>query len=154
MLLALRTLRCAGSTYPPLPVANESKPTLKITVVFTSIESTRAALQQAGYLAHCLGACITLLVAYPIPYAVPLTCPPVALAFHERRLRQLASESPLETTVYLYLCRDRLETLKKVLTPGSLLVVGCRKTWWSTGERSLARKLQKMGHEVVRAETE
>ena len=76
------------------------------------------------------------------------------LEFQEKRFREIASESPVEIRVQLYLCRDGLETLKKVLKPHSLVVVGGRRRFWPTREKSLARKLRKAGHEVIFTETD
>jgi hypothetical protein len=50
------------------------------------------------------------------------------------------------------LCRDRVETLRKVLKPHSLVVIGGRRSWWPTPENRLARQLRRSGHEVVFAE--
>jgi hypothetical protein len=74
--------------------------------------------------------------------------------FSERRFQQIAEESPVETTVQIYLCRDRTETLKSVLAPCSLVVVGGPKRWWPTREKTLARQLRRAGHEVVFTEME
>jgi hypothetical protein len=100
-------------------------------------------------LASSLGGRITLIVPQIVPYPLPLTSPPVLVDFNERRLRVLASGCPVETRVSIYLCRDPLETLKSVLKPHSLVVVGSRKRWWPTAEKRLATKLRKAGHEVM-----
>jgi hypothetical protein len=105
-------------------------------------------------LAESLGARITLVVPQVVPYPLPLTSPPVLLEFQENRFREIASESPVDIRVHLYLCRDGLETLKKVLKPRSLVVIGVRKRLWPTREKSLVRKLRRAGHEVIFTETE
>jgi hypothetical protein len=66
----------------------------------------------------------------------------------------IAIESPVETIVRVFLCRDRLETLSMVLKPHSLVVVGGRGRWWPTAEERLARRLRRAGHEVIFEETE
>ena len=77
------------------------------------------------------------------------------MEFNEKRFRVMASESPVETSVQIYLCRDRFETLASVLKSGSIVVVGGRKRWWwPTSEEVLARSLRHAGHEVVFKETE
>jgi hypothetical protein len=106
------------------------------------------ALKRTGTLAESLGARITLVVAQVVPYPLALTSPPVLLDFQERRFREIAAESPVDIRVQLYLCRDELETLKRVLKPHSLIVIGGRRRWWPTSEQKLARKLQ-TGHEVI-----
>jgi hypothetical protein len=127
---------------------------LNVVVVCSSMQETRAALRKAGTLASELGAQITLVVPQTVPYPLPLTSPPVLLDFAERRLRDLASESPVAVVIRIYLCRDRYEALDMVLKPRSLVVLGGRKRWWPTAEKALARRLRRQGHEVILTETE
>ena len=134
------------------PAAGEANSKLNIAVIFTSIESTLSALRRAGALASRLHACITLIVPQVVPYPLPISSPPVPPDFTERRFRVMAGESPIKTTVQVYLCRDRVETLLAILKPHSLVVIGGRSTWWPTSEKRLARQLRRSGHEVVFAE--
>lgn len=134
--------------------APEVEPRLNISVIFTAVEPTAAALRMAGALAGGWNAHITLVVPQIVPYPLPLASPPVLLDFHERRLQELASRSPVETTVSVYLCRDREETLVSVLKPGSLIVLGGKRRWWPTAEGRLAKVLRRAGHEVIFARTE
>jgi hypothetical protein len=128
---------------------------LEISVVFTSPEFTVTALKRAAALAGSLDARITLIVPQVVPFPLPLSSPPVLLDFQEARLREIASNSPVETVVRIYLCRSRWELLQTVLGPHSLVVLGVRAQWrWFTRERRLARKLRHVGHEVVMAEME
>src|SRR5579872_6705693 len=117
--------------------------------LFTSIESTLSALRKARALASRLGVCITLIVPQVAPYPLPLNSPPVPRHFTERHFRVLADQCPVETTVRIYLCRDRMKTLLKVLKPHSLVVVGGRRRWWPTAENRMASQLRRSGHEVV-----
>ena len=139
---------------PEAPPTGRRDPTLNVDVVFTSHEATLAALKRAGELASRLNARISLIVPQVTPFPCPLSSPPVLLDFSERRLAALAAQSPVDITVRLYLCRDKWETLRTVLRPRSLVVVGGRKRWWPTRETILAGKLRRAGHEVVFAETE
>jgi hypothetical protein len=131
--------------------APESK--LNISVVFTSVPATLAALKTAGALAHRLNARITLLVPQIVPYPLPLESPPVLIDWNERRLKVIADQSEVETKVSLYLCRDRLATLNSVLKPQSIVVIGGSHKWWPTKEKKLARQLRHCGHEVIFKET-
>jgi hypothetical protein len=88
-----------------------------------------------------------------IPYSLPLDSPPVRRDFSERRLVEIASASPIETTVHLCMCRQRLETLIALLRPCSLLVIGGHKSWWPTEEEKLARELRRAGHAVILTES-
>jgi hypothetical protein len=141
-----------GDPVPPAIEQTESR--LNVAVVFTSVEATLAALRKAGDLANRLGGRITIVVPQVVPFPLPTTSPPVLLDWNEQRFRVIASESPVETTVLIYLCRDRLETLIAVLSPRSLVVVGGPRRWWPTAEERLARSLRRAGHEVIFTETE
>ena len=126
---------------------------LNIVVIFTSSSATIAAVMRAGSLAESLNADITLIVPQVVPFPLPLTSPPVLLDFQESRFREIAEGIPVEIGVHLYLCRDKLETLKEVLQPRSLVVVGGRKRVWPTREERLARKLRRAGHDVIFTES-
>jgi hypothetical protein len=65
----------------------------------------------------------------------------------------IAAESPVETTVHIYLCRDWSDALSVLLRPQSLVVIGARTRWWPTRERRLARRLRRSGHKVILTET-
>ncbi len=127
---------------------------LNVSVVFTSADATIRALKHAEELADRLNARISLLVPQVVPYGFPLASPPVLLDFSERRFAEIAKESLVETTVQIYLCRDREEMLPTVLAPGSLVVIGGRKRWFRNPEKHLARKLRRVGHEVILTEME
>jgi hypothetical protein len=148
MALAFERMLIPAVARPDGAITQEST-RLGVVVVFTSVEGTVHALRKAGALASRLNARISLVVPQVVPYPLPLTSPPVLLDFSERRFRVIAAESPVETTVRLYLCRDQMETLAAVLEPHSLIVLGGRKRWWPTLEKRLARKLRRAGHEVI-----
>jgi hypothetical protein len=154
MSLALERVLTPAPGFPAPPAIEETESRLNVAVIFTSVQSTLAALRKAGTLANRLSGRITLVVPQVVPFPLPLTSPPVLLDWNEKRFRAIASESPVETAVLIYLCRDQLETLITVLSPHSLVVVGGRKRWWPTAERRLARTLRRAGHEVIFTETE
>jgi hypothetical protein len=154
MSLAIEKILVPATGQPSRPPVEEAGQRLNIAVVFTSVEATLAALKEAGALASSLGARITLLVPQIVPYPLALETPPVLIEFNERRFRLIASRSPVETTVQIYLCRDPLETLTRALRAGSIVVLGGPRRWWPTREKKLARQLRRAGHEVVFKETE
>jgi hypothetical protein len=142
-------------TRTPAPeTTGDSDSPLTISVVFTSVNATLAALRTAAALANRLHARITLVVPEVVSYQLPLDRPPILHDWNKRRFHVLASKSSVETTVRFYLCRDRDETLARVLKPHSLVVIGRRKRWWPAAENRLASRLRKLGHEVILAETE
>lgn len=144
--------RMTGTPEPRTAGASGSR--LNVTVLFTSVEGTMAALRTAGTLAGKLGGRITIVVPEVVPYHLPIQEPAVSREWNEKRFRVLAAESAVETSVRFYLCRDEDEMLTKKLKPRSLVVLGGKKRWWPTRERRLARRLRSLGHEVILAETE
>jgi len=155
---AIRMTRGRGALKPetraPEQHVSESESQLNVTVLFTSVEGTMAALRTAGTLANRLGGRITLVVPEVVPYHLPLNKPPVVHDWNERRFRVLAAQSPVQTTVKFYLCRDQDETVARLLKPHSLVVIGGRKHWWPTTESRTAKRLRRLGHEVILTETE
>jgi len=154
MSLAIEKVLVPQIGHPTRPVRKEADQKLNIAVVFTSVESTFAALKEAGNLANRLSARITLMMPQVVPYPLPLETPPVLVKFNENRFRVIASESPLETSVQIFLCRDRLEMLLGTLSPNSLVVIGGQKKWWPTTEKLTARRLRQAGHKVIFIERE
>ena len=155
MSLALERLLIPATGHPTIPRSEDTDQRLNISVIFTSVESTLAAMRKAGSLASSLGARITLLAPQIVPYPLPLESPPVLLDWSERRFHVIASQSPVETSVRVYLCRDDVETLKRALRPRSVVVIGGRKRWWPfTHEKRLVATLRRAGHEVIFSELE
>lgn len=155
MSLTVQKILVSPTRRPAQADFEEQDRRLNISVVFTSIESTLAALKEAGSLANGLAARLTLLVPQVVPYVLPLESPPMLVEFSENRFRVIASKSPVETSVHIYLCRDKAQTLISVLRPASIVVIGgCRRWWWPTRDEVLARKLCRAGHEVIFKETE
>ena len=154
MSMAFERVLTPAARGPVAPLTEPSETRLQISVVFTSPSATAEALKQAGVLAGKMNAHITLVVPQVVPYPLPLESPPVLLDFSERRFAEIAKASPVETLVRLYLCRDPLETLRSVLPPHSLVVIGGRKHWWPTREKRLTKRLRRQGHEVILTETE
>jgi hypothetical protein len=124
---------------------------LDLQVIFTDLPKTAAALAAARTMARGLGARITLMVAQVVPYPLPLAAPDVPVEFTERALESLAIE---DTTIEIYLCRDRNETIRRALPPDSMVIVGARKCrWWTSWlpsrESQLTRLLRQDGRRVL-----
>ncbi len=155
MSLAIEKILAPAKLRPAEPGIEEVERKLNISVVFTSVKSTLEALKEAGSLASSLGARITLLVPQVVPYPLPLESPPVLVEFNENRFRVIASASLVETSVNIYLCRDKLQTLTSVLSQGAIVVLGGRRRWWwPSRDEILARELRRAGYEVLFKETE
>jgi hypothetical protein len=155
MSIAIEKTLLTATGHPTEQAIEESDHRLNIFVPFTSTGSTLVALREAGKLADSLGARITVFVPQVVPYPLPLENPPVLVEFNEKRFRLIASQSSVETTVHILLCRDKVRTLASVLKRGSIVVLGGRKRcWWPTREEVLARGLRRAGHEVIFKEME
>ena len=125
---------------------------LEVNVIFTDPQATVVALKTAGSLARHLGACIRLRATIPVPYPLPLDKPPVSIPFIERLLSELVgglAQDSFEPTVHVYLCRNQIATLFRVLSPNSLVVIGGRRHWWPTAASRMAKALRSKGHRVV-----
>ena len=154
MAFVLETPLAPSVAWPSPTETDGSANNLDVSVIFTSLGPTLGALKKAAVFAKPLAGRITLVVPQIVPYPLPLSSPPILLEFNEKRFFTLASESRVATTVRIYLCRERLQTLAKILRPHSVVVLGTRKRWWPTAESRLAKRLRSMGHEVVVVETE
>src|SRR6185436_14933385 len=88
---------------PEITTAGEDQSRLNVSVVFTSVETTLGALKAAGALASRLSGRITLVVPQIVPFPLPLSSPPVLIDWNESRFSVIASKSPVETDVRLYL---------------------------------------------------
>lgn len=134
------------------PSYTEDASRLAVSVVFTDMEGTAAALQSARAMARDLGAVIRLEVPVVVPQQLPLDRPMVPVNFTEQALVKLVSEMGMEDmapSIHVYLCRDRLDTLAQILQPESLVVIGGRKHWWPTEDSRLAKALVRRGNRVA-----
>ncbi len=125
---------------------------LDVNVIFTDLLPTRAALNAAVLMARDLGGCLRLRAALVVPFRMPLDQSPVSVQFIERLMRELISEvqeDGLGASAHVYLCRDRVTTLLRILCPNSLIVIGGRKRLWPDRESRMAARLQAAGHRVV-----
>jgi hypothetical protein len=125
--------------------------TMEVVVLHTDVTQTLQSLKAAALLAHGLAARIRLLVLEVVPYPLPLDQPPVSLPFTRRRFRTLAANASVETSVDIHLVRDREKTIESVLEPHSVIVIGAPKAWWPNAQSRLAKRLERLGHQVVYA---
>ena len=136
---------------------SSSQSSAGLTVVFTTVPGTMAALERATRLARDLDLCLTLLVPQVVPYQVPVTCPPVAIGHTQQTILSMLSASALnahDINVQICLCRDRIECLSRWMGARSMVFVGRRSRWWPSQERKLERTLRALGYEVIVVEQE
>src|SRR5262245_10200872 len=103
--------------YRPISIFSpglQMTPHLEINVVFTTVESTRQAMNTAARLATDLGARIRLIVPQVVPYPMSLDNPPVPSEFSEEKFRSIATDADVETEVDIRYCRDRCLMLKEI----------------------------------------
>ena len=127
------------------------KASVEVVVLHTTISETLHALKTAAQLAQGLSAHIRLLVLEVVPYPQPLDQPLVPVPITQRRFRTLAVNAAIETHVDIRLVRDREKAIDALLVPHSVVVTGSRRNWWPNADIRLAKRLERMGHQVVYA---
>ena len=151
--MAQEPVRLEYRYLPAEPIVSDSGRKLDLKVIFTDLRKTAAALATARTMARGLGARITLLVAQVVPYPLPLSAPDVPVEFTEQLLESVAAGD--ETTVEIFLCRDRWRGLiRSMVPPDSVVIIGARKRRWWPGwllswERNLTNKLRHDGRRVL-----
>ena len=121
---------------------------LRVVVPYTTPDLTRAALRHAGVCTD-LDVRVRLVDIQIVPFPCPLNRPPINKDFSEERLRTLLDQSELHGNVAVLYTRGWLEGFKKVMEPGSLVILVAKKRWWPTREERLARTLMKAGYDVM-----
>jgi hypothetical protein len=125
-----------GADYGRLPVA----------VVFTTIEGTLAALNQAAHLAVGLSAQIVILATEVVSVRYTMSGLTESANFFQRLCQAMVTESELpDVAVEVYLCRDQLQCLEGRLRPRSIVLIGVSRRWWPRRERHLERALNRRG---------
>jgi hypothetical protein len=130
-------------------VDRNAEGSLEVVVLHTTIDGTLASLKRAAELAAGLAANIRLLVLTVVPYPLPIESPQVSLAFNRRRFTTIASEARVDTVVDIRLGREPMSMLEIALKPRSVVVLERRRRWWPDRVRKLAKRLERLGHQVV-----
>ena len=139
--VGLEARLCQREGAPDISAATDGHSELEVFVIFTDHSGTLAALQTADQLTKKLEARLRLLMLHEVPYALPLTRPAVPVGFLEEQLHAWASKIPIDIVAHIYLCRDKCRTVRLILKPRSIMILGGRKRWWSVDEK-LARVLK------------
>jgi hypothetical protein len=132
---------------PSPPPVEGSK--LRLHVIYTTPEGTRAGLRVASLLARDLGAKLELLVAQVVPYPLPIHDATTPASFTEQSVSTLVSECDVDVDVKVLLCRDREETIPQWLPAESIAVIGRRRRWGPGSSWGLIRVVKRTGHQVV-----
>ena len=129
--------------------ASGSTPDLRLFVIYTTPEATRAALRAASVTAGDLGARISLLVPHVVPFPLSLSAPDVSAGFLESTMAEIASGYEMEVRVAVLLCRDRVETVLRNLPLQSIVLVGRHRRWGFGAYSSLIRALKREQHHAI-----
>ena len=124
-------------------------PTFEIAVLYSEPDATEALLRYAVTLTAGLNATIHLVAVHSVPYPRDFECPTSVHAHLVGNLMALANRCPLPVTPLVVLARSREEGLQFAIQPNSTVLVGSRKSLWSTPEEKLARSLAHNGHRVA-----
>ena len=139
------TVKGLAKDFVPPVVSTE----LQVVIPHRTPEFTRAALNYAAGLANDLNVRVRLVDVHVVPYGVPLDEPTVHPKHLTRRIRTLANESTLPISAEVIYARDWEQGLRRVLGPGSIVLMAIRRAWWRTSEKRLAARLRKLGHQVI-----
>ena len=123
-------------------------------VLFTSTDPTLKALEKACELAKICGGRVSVVATPVVPFPLPLDKPPVPSEFIIGRFAEQAGQFQTNISLHAYLCRNRMEALKRVLTHNSIIIIAVKRRWWPTHDERLARQLRRAGYAVLLLETE
>lgn len=131
-----------------LETGRVSNSRLEIVVLHTEAKETVGALKMAADLASGL-APVRLVAIQQVPYPLPLDAPPVSVEFLESSFSNMTSAAGVEARIDIRLCRDARDVVESELGPHCVVVIGGRRRWWPTAAMRLARRLERLGHQVV-----
>jgi hypothetical protein len=116
-------------------------PVFEIAVLYSEPDATEALLRHTVTLTAGSNATIHLVAVHSVPYPRDFECPASIHAHLVGNLMALAHRCPLPVTPLVVLPRSREEGLQFAIQPNSTVLVGSRKSLWSTPEEKLARSL-------------
>jgi hypothetical protein len=133
---------------PALETGQVTTSRLEVVVLHTGPKETVGALKMAADLA-CGLAPVRLLAVQQVPYPLGLDAPPVSVHFLEKSLTNMTSEADVNPRIDIRLGRDAQAVIESQLGPHCIVVIGGRRRPWPTSATRLARRLERLGHEVV-----
>lgn len=148
MAIPLKNHPALQTDWPAVVSDQASGSSLEIVVLHTKAKETLGALKMAAELA-CGLAPVRLLAIQAVPYPLGLDAPQVSPEFLERRFLKMTSEAAVDAFIDIRLGRDAGDVLESGLGPHSVVVIGGRRRWWPTATMRLARRLERLGHQVV-----
>jgi hypothetical protein len=122
---------------------------LQIAIPYRDSKLTTAALKYVSGLIEGQNVRVRLIDVQVVPYGVALDQTRVDPKRLERRLKNAARDSDLPVSAEVVYARDWEQGFRRVLTPGSTVLLPMRRAWWCTSEKRFAARLRKLGHTVV-----
>src|SRR5262249_47016695 len=122
---------------------------LDIVIPFRDSRLTKAALNYARSLLEGRNIRVRLIDVHVVPYGVPLDRPTMQPRYLERLLKKLAKESGVIASIEVVYSRDWEQGFRRLLTPGSTVLLPMQRTSWRTSEKRLAARLRKLGQTVI-----
>ena len=147
-------MRTPSKPFPALRTVDPTGVALEVTVLYRNPRSTLSALGSVVRLSDGLSAAIRLLVLQVVPYPLPIEKPDVSLGLLAENVRRLTSTIGAGIHVDIRVGRDRRQMLESALTPGSLIVMGGAARWWPGTDYRTAKRLRRLGHQVLYANSE
>lgn len=124
-----------------------------LTVLATTVEGTRCALESAKRLTGDLDARVVLLVPDVRSYSIPFNPAGDDRLDIVAEHRTLVASLDLDATVLVCVCRRVTDVVRQMLGRSSLVIVGGhRGTWWPSREQRLVHRLIGEGYPVVFAQ--
>lgn len=125
---------------------------LSVNVIFTNPESTMTALRAAESFVRDLRSTVHIRAMIGVPHQLAMDYALVSVQFFQRLLCDLVERvgsGRCQYVLHIYICRNRIETLLRVLRPSSLVVIGGRRRFWPTAEGRLWKAAIDAGHSVA-----
>jgi hypothetical protein len=148
----VRGVTLGGETHDGDPDSMEGNgsPKIPVTVVFTSIEGTLAALNAAARLSKDLAAQVVILATEVVSFRYLSQGVAESMSFYQRLCEAMVKEARLQdVAIEVHLCRRQVDCLEARLKPRSIVLIGARKCWWPWRERQLHRALRGRGFETL-----
>ena len=125
-------------------------PPLRVYVVATTDQGTRAAVTAARSFGAGFTSTPTLVMPHIVPYRQSLDSPPVPIGFTIARARRLAEELDADLSLRVCVCRPGDVRFETVIPPNVIVMVGgVRGRWRRSREQRLADRLAARGHRVL-----
>lgn len=144
--------RSLESSKPEPGAGTAQSRSLSVNVVYTGPETTLTALRAAESFAADLNSTVHIRTMIAVPRQLAIEYGLVSSQFFRLLVCDLierVGSDRFEYVLHIYVCRDRIETLLRVLRPSSLVVIGGRRRLWSTTESRLSKAAIAAGHSVA-----